>query len=341
MYDPQYRGRAGQGTHNVPVQPSGGATGPLPAGVNNSIQDGRHVRCKTSPDRHWLSPDLLMMSSPISIRDFSLSLSESDQAETDFNELWSGFKEMCSAHPARETCDPDHFTRDNRGPKHSCPEGQSEIKVPSVPVEMGLEPHGSWQEKSQECKQLFGVISSHPEHMDSELHFIDEPEEVFSTAKPSVSVTQCRVVKDGSIIQTIGSTQIAHDSTDHPCQLSCNTVNPNTDPVIVRAKTSYISEPKSFASHVFISISQHSITWHSALPDRQSSTPTSMESDKKYASPASGQGFSPIGPGVMSSPESVLSLSADRAVSRDSSHMKQMVLSPDSEIGRASCRERV
>lgn len=37
------------------------------------------------------SPEILKLSSTISVRDFSLSLSESDQAETDFNELYNEF----------------------------------------------------------------------------------------------------------------------------------------------------------------------------------------------------------------------------------------------------------
>lgn len=95
MYGPQYQTRdqpqdqRSRGSSGL-LHPQVGATGLLPAGVDQMSPPGRgevEHEC-------WLSPEQLRISSPIVIRDFGLSLSESEQAETDFRELCVGFREM-------------------------------------------------------------------------------------------------------------------------------------------------------------------------------------------------------------------------------------------------------
>ncbi|KAK0151202.1 Ankyrin-2 [Merluccius polli] len=97
VYDPQYRSKEHQGYPTVTVDSKGVRA--LQAAAESHVQNvccqtlgqcPNQERCTT--DCWQLSPSL-RIASPLSIKDFGPSLSESDEAETDFNELWYGLRD--------------------------------------------------------------------------------------------------------------------------------------------------------------------------------------------------------------------------------------------------------
>lgn len=118
------------------LHPQVGATGPLPAGVDQMSPPGRG---EVERER-WLSPEQLRISSPIVISDFGLSLSESEQAETDFRELCVGFREM----PLDRTLNPKTKARFSR-------EASTEIYDHSHLAESDCSNACSPENRSQAC----------------------------------------------------------------------------------------------------------------------------------------------------------------------------------------------
>ncbi|XP_070998282.1 ankyrin-3-like [Oncorhynchus clarkii lewisi] len=365
------------------LHPQVGATGPLPAGVDQMSPPGRG---KVERER-WLSPEQLRISSPIVISDFGLSLSESEQAETDFRELCVGFREMpldrtlnpktkarfsreasteiydhshlaesdcsnaCSPENRSQACSPQDCSHgpaslamaeeadqrtvaeeaDQRTEKHieeitarfyRAMYGSEEVLQVT---EMVPDPHRS-EDQSEKRLELV-ALRKNQSQVETQLSFIDEPGEGCAMAHYSMveqTNVQKGIVRPKESPATSEFTPMTRDSPDrHP---SFITVRPEPDNVIVRAKTSGMFMPVTPQSP------GQDTTLYSHLTNYRPLTP---DSEMESLSPDSLRGLSPMEEGLitvarLSSPESVMSVGAYRAISPDSPLRERRVMSPDS-----------
>ncbi|CAB1327197.1 unnamed protein product [Coregonus sp. 'balchen'] len=351
------------------LHPQVGATGPLPAGVDHM----------SPPGRGELSPEQLRISSPIVIRDFGLSLSESEQAETDFRELCVGFREMpldrayvsstssstssitlnpktkarLSREASTEIYDHSHLV-ENRSqactPQDCSRKGPESVAVAEEAdqrtvisekhieeitarfyqamygsdqvlqvssTEMVPKPHRS--EDQPEKRLELAALRKNQSQMEAQLPFIDEPGEGCAMAHYSmVEQTNVRkgIVRPKQSPATSESTPMTCDSPDR--QPSFITVRPEPDHVMFMQVT-----PQSPGQDT---------TLYSHLTNYRPLTP---DSEMESLSPDSLRGLSPMEEGFinvtrLSSPESVMSVGAYRAISPDSPLRERRVMSPDS-----------
>uniref|UniRef100_UPI001EAF17B7 ankyrin-2-like n=1 Tax=Oncorhynchus gorbuscha TaxID=8017 RepID=UPI001EAF17B7 len=388
VYGPQYQTRdqpQGQRSRSSSglLHPQVGATGPLPAGVDQMSPPGRG---EVEGER-WLSPEQLRISSPIVISDFGLSLSESEQAETDFRELCVGFREMpldrtlnpetkarfsreasteiydhshlaesdcsnaCSPENRSQACSPQDCSRglaslamaeeadkrtvaeeaDQRTEKHieeitarfyRAMYGSEEVLQVT---EMVPDPHRS-EDRSEKRLELV-ALRKNQSQVETQLSFIDEPGEDCAMSHYSMveqTNVQKGIVRPKQSPATSEFTPMTRDSPDrHP---SFITVRPEPDHVIVRAKTSGMFMPVTPQSP------GQDTTQYSHLTNYRPLTP---DSEMESLSPDSLRGLSPMEEGLitvarLSSPESVMSVGAYRAISPDSPLRERRVMSPDS-----------
>ncbi|XP_045072109.1 ankyrin-2-like, partial [Coregonus clupeaformis] len=361
------------------LHPQVGATGPLPAGVDHM----------SPPGRGELSPEQLRISSPIVIRDFGLSLSESEQAETDFRELCVGFREMpldrayvsstssstssvtlnpktkarlsreasteiydhghlvesdcsnaCSPENRSQACTPQDCSR--KGPEsvavaeeadqrtvisekhieettarfYQAMYGSDQVLQVSS-TEMVPKPHRS--EDQPEKRLELAALRKNQSQMEAQLPFIDEPGEGCAMAHYSMveqTNVQKGIVRPKQSPATSESTPMTCDSPDR--QPSFITVRPEPDHVMFMQVT-----PQSPGQDT---------TLYSHLTNYRPLTP---DSEMESLSPDSLRGLSPMEEGFitvtrLSSPESVMSVGAYRAISPDSPLRERRVMSPDS-----------
>ncbi|XP_035515620.1 ankyrin-2 [Morone saxatilis] len=277
-------------------------------------------------DERGRSYEILKLSS-ISIRDFGLSLSESDQAETDFSELCDEFSyatQLGKTDTAKSTLGSisdlllvlspqDHqatlaITEDDTD---VVKKNRLSQKVPQVSSgDMGFKPK---EENTKPQVYTDGCTKNMP--------FIDDDD--VQSIEHSISTAKYSMMK--SYKMKVPKTDLPHvtcDSTDRHCNYY--SVSPDSDHVIVRAKRKGLFLP---VTHLAPQSPDQDVTLASTFLEYSPLTPDSLASEDQCGS------FSPVDEtGLflseawilndpihrLSSPDSVMSISDYRAMSPDS-----------------------
>ncbi|KAM6972604.1 ankyrin-2-like [Aplochiton taeniatus] len=210
LNDPPYKVSYHHGHSSVAAPSTGGAA----AASDPTVQDGRRspatFRQSVTVER-CQSPDPRRVSSTIDTKDYDRSLSESDQVDTDFTELWAGFRDTPQLgayvsttsltltpkpkprldNPApREPAGPSVFSVSQPRRGHSPPlagaeedrcvdptGGVSQKHIDEITARFYRAKWGQSEDRqvSSQTKEIGG---SHPHWIGAQLTFIDEPGEV-------------------------------------------------------------------------------------------------------------------------------------------------------------------
>ena len=250
VYDPQYRRKAHQGFHTVAVHPKEARA--LQVAAEGHVQN---VGCKSlgscpnqegsTADWRQLSPSL-GIASPLSIKDFGPSLSESDQAEKALNELWYGVRDTAQLGLYVSTAS---FTL--------TPEVKPKLKITND----SEAPDPTQRNVSPDVAGLEDPIFPKPSCLHREnVPFIDEQREVSRLTFGHKPGNRALYHVSTYGVNTSDTLQKVFDSTDR-CPPS-SSFSQTTHGPIVRPKESHIIEPEAVTSSVFkpILISQRSFS---------------------------------------------------------------------------------
>ena len=285
VYDPQYRRVSPPQNTNPMTESTVGAAAPVPwDSTEHGFQSGlrKHPQ-NTMGDEELIQgdprssfPRPVNPLAPISIQDFGHCLSESDQAETDFSELLTELREdlvdmnlssvVCEHGHTRSTenhtvslaivedDDPDkHCTNSKLG-------GASKaLKAQTCPREEPLIPFIDELYETTSLHQAFlnnsAPIKSKKSILTQERLPFQGPESLQGASKPWDTQTDTlhphHDTKYDQLVNDSASSSSGQTDKDNP---------------VVRAKTSFISQGKSYISNVFMPRTSRSCNKASALP---------------------------------------------------------------------------